>query len=132
MVLIKRESDSSSVELCSLPPTGVSLIGNVHTCPLQVAIWKVALLESPLNMNSKMVRILTKGVSCVHEQYHLIHFRHLQIYCRSPTTSAKNLDVGLQAAVPSYDARYFVYERVAKQGIINSHEISLKAKSVTI
>ena len=41
-----------------------------------------------------------------------------------------NLDVGLQAAVPSYDARYFVYERVAKQGIIHSHEISLKAKSL--
>ena len=57
-----------------------------------------------------MVRILTTRVSCVHEQYHLIHFRHLQIYCSSPTTSAKNIDVGLQAAVPSYDARYFVYE----------------------
>ena len=83
-------------------------------------------------MNSKMARILTTRVSCVHEQYHLIHFKHLQIYCSSPTTSAKNLDVGLQAAVPSYDARYFVYERVAKQGIIHSHEISLKAKSLNI
>ena len=39
VLLIKRESDSSSVELCSLPPTGVSLIGNVHICHLQVAIW---------------------------------------------------------------------------------------------
>ena len=85
------------------------IIGNVHICHLQVAIWKVALLQSPLNMNSKMVRILTTRVSCVHEQYHLIHFRHLQIYCSSPTTSANNLDnlVGLQAAVPSFDARYF-------------------------
>ena len=84
-------------------------------------------------MNSKMVRILTTRVSCgVHEQYHLIHFRHLQIYCSSPTTSAKKLDVGLQAAVPSYDARYFVYERVAKQGIIHWHEIRLRAKSPTI
>ena len=56
-----------------------------------------------------MARILTTRVSCVHEQHHLIHFRdfrHLQI---SPTTSEKNLDVGLQAAVPSYDARYSVY-----------------------
>ena len=132
VVLIKRENDSSSVELRSLPPTGVSLIGNVHICHLQVAIWKVALLESPQNMNSKMARILTTRVSCVHEQYHLIHFRHLQIYCSSPTTSANNLDVGLQAAVSSYDARYFVYERVAKQGIIHSHEIILKAKSLTI
>ena len=132
VVLINRESDSSSVELCSLPPTGVSFIGNVHICHLQVAIWKEALLESPLNMNSKMVRILTTMVSCVHEQYHLIHFRLLQIYCSSPTTSANNLDVGLQAAVPSYDARYFVSERVAKQGIIHSHEISLKATSLTI
>ena len=132
VVLINKESDSSSVKLCSLPPTGVSLIGNVHICHLQVAIWKVALLESPLNMNSKMASILTTRVSCVHEQYHLIHLRHLQIYCCSPTTSAKNLDVGLQAAVPSYDARYFIYERVAKQGIIHSHEISLKAKSLNI
>ena len=60
-----------------------------------------------------MARILTTRVSCVHEQHHLIHFRgfrHLQIYCSSPTTSVKNVDVGLQAAVPSYDARYFVYE----------------------
>ena len=62
-----------------------------------------------------MARILTTRVSCVHEQHHLIHFRrfrHLQIYCSSPTTSVKNLDVGLQAGVPSYmyDARYFVYE----------------------
>ena len=132
VVLINRESDSSSGKLCSLAPTGVSFIGNVHRCHLQVAIWKVALLESPLNMNSKMARILTTRASCVHEQYHLIHFRHLQIYCRSPATSAKNLDVGLQAAVPSYDARYFVYETVAKQGIIHSHEISLKAKSLNI
>ena len=62
----------------------------------------------------------------------MIHFRHLQIYCSSPTASANNLDVGLQAAVPSYDARYFVYERVAKQGIIHRHEISLKGKSLTI
>ena len=75
-----------------------------------------------------MARILTRKTSYVHEQYHLIHFRHLQIYCRSPPTSAKNLDIGLQAAVPSYDARYFVYERMAKQGIIHSHEIRLKAK----
>ena len=132
MVLINRESDSSSVELCSLPPTGVAFIGNVHRCHLQVAIWKVALIESPLNMNSKMPRILATRVSCVHEQYHLIHFMHLQIYCSSPTTSAKNVYVGLQAAVPSYDARYFVYERVAKQGIFHWHEISLKAKSLTI
>ena len=54
-----------------------------------------------------------KMASCVHEQHHLIHFRgfrHLQIYYSSPTTSVKNLDVGLQAAVPSYDARYFIYE----------------------
>ena len=82
----------------------------------------------------KMARLLTTRVSCVHEQYHLIHFRHLQIYCSSPTTSAKNLGVGLQASDPSYDARYFVYmyERVAKQGIIHSHEITLKAKSLTI
>ena len=130
MVLINRESDSSSVELCYLPPTGVSFIGNVHICHLQVAIWKVALLESPLNSN--MARILTTRASYVHEQYHLIHFRHLQIYCSSHATSAKNLDVGLQAAVPSYDARCFVYERVAKQGIIHCHEISLKAKSLTI
>ena len=115
MWYINRASDSSSVKLCSLPPTGVSLFGNVHICHLQVAIWKVALLESPLNMNSKMARILTTRVFCVHEEYHLIHFRHLQIYYSSPNTSAKNLDVGLQAAVPSYDARYFVYERVAKQ-----------------
>ena len=60
-----------------------------------------------------MARILTTRVSCVHEQHHLIHFRgfwHLQIYSSSPTTSVKNLDVGLQAAVPSYDARYFVCE----------------------
>ena len=69
-----------------------------------------------------MDRILTTRVTCVHEQYHLIHFRHLQIYCSSPTTSAKNLDVALQAAVPSYDARYFVYKRVAKQGIIEGEE----------
>ena len=130
MVLINRESDSSSVILCSLPPTGVSFIGNVHICHLQIAIWTVALLESPLNINSKMAMILTTRVSCVHGQYHLIHFRHLQIYCSSPTTSANNLDIGLQAVVPSYDARYFVYERVAKQGIM--HEISLKAKSLNI
>ena len=132
VVLINRESDSSSVELCSPPPTGISFIGNVHICHLKVAIWKVVFLESPLNMNSKMARILTTRVSCVHEQYHLIHFRHLQIYYSSPTTSARNLDVGLQAAVPSYDARYFVYERMAKQGIIHWHEISLKEKSLTI
>ena len=93
VVLINRESDSSSVELCSLPSTGVSFIGNVHICYLQVAIWKVAILKSPLNMNSKMARILTTRVSCVHEQYHLIHFRHLQIYCSSPTTSTNNLNL---------------------------------------
>ena len=59
----------------------------------------------------KMALILTTRVSYVHEQYHLIHFRHLQIYCSSPTTSANKLDVGLQPVVPSYDAQYFVYER---------------------
>ena len=66
----------------------------------------------------KLARILTTMVSCVHEQHHLIHFRgfrHLQIYCSSPTTYVKNLDVGLQAAVPSYDARYFVYEVGGKE-----------------
>ena len=77
-------------------------------------------------MNSKMAMILTTRVSCVHEQYHLIHFRHLQIYCNFPTTSAKNLDVGLQVAVPSYDAQYFVYERVAKQRIIIREESELR------
>ena len=83
-------------------------------------------------MNSKMARILTTRVSCIHEQYNPIHFRHLQIYCSSPTTSANNLDVGLQAAVTSYDAQNVVYERVAKQGIIHSHEIRLKAKNLNI
>ena len=125
---VMKISASSCVEKRSCQ----SILTPPATSHLQVAIWKIALLESPLNMNSKMVRILTTRVSCVHEQYHLIHLRHLQIYCSSPTTSANNLDVGLQAAVPSYDARYFVYERVAKQGIIHSHENILKAKSLTI
>ena len=103
---------------------GKTLFSSTHWCFIH--------RKCPQNINSKMARILTTRASCVHEQYHLIHFRHLQTYCRSPTTSAKNLDVVLQAAVPSCDARYFVYERVAKQGIIHSHGISLKVKSLNI
>ena len=39
-------------------------IGTVHRCHLQVTIWEVALLESPLNMNSQMAKILTTRVYC--------------------------------------------------------------------
>ena len=86
-------------------PLCTSTIRTVHWCFIYRKC-STSLVNTEYEL--KMARILTTRVSCVHEQHHLIHFRgfrHLQIYCSSPTTSEKNLDVG-----PSYDARYFVYE----------------------
>ena len=114
VVLINRESDSSSVKLCSLPPTGVSFIGNVHRCHLQVAIWKVALLESPLNMNSKMARILTTNSTICYtlgiSRYTAAPYNICKEFrCRSAGCCSK-----LWCTILSID------ERVAKQGIIHS------------
>ena len=46
------KSSSSSVKLCSIPPTTESSTENVHRCQRQVAIRRAALLESPLEMDS--------------------------------------------------------------------------------
>lgn len=45
------KSGASSIKLCTLPPTQESFMENVRRAHFQVAIWKAALLESPLNMN---------------------------------------------------------------------------------
>ena len=41
------KSRASSPKLCSLPPTSEAFQENVYRYHLQVAIWKVALMESP-------------------------------------------------------------------------------------
>ena len=46
------KSGASSVKLCSIPPTTEALTEHVHRRHLQVAILKVALLESPPEMDS--------------------------------------------------------------------------------
>ena len=48
----KTGKSGETVKLCSIPPTTEASTENVHRCHLQVAIWKAALLESPLEMDS--------------------------------------------------------------------------------
>ena len=45
------KSGSLLVKLCSLPPTNDAFVENINICHLQVAIWKAALLQSPLTMD---------------------------------------------------------------------------------
>ena len=46
-----RKSGTSSVKLCSLPPTNDVFVENINWCHPQVATWKAALLESPPAMD---------------------------------------------------------------------------------
>jgi hypothetical protein len=44
-------SDTPLVKLCSLPQTNDAFVENINICHLQVAIWRAALLKSPLTMD---------------------------------------------------------------------------------
>lgn len=46
------KSGTSSLKLCSLPPTTNDFVEHVRRCHLQVATWKAALLESPPELDA--------------------------------------------------------------------------------
>ena len=78
---ITAKSCTSSVKLCSLPPTNDAFVVNINRCHLQVATWKAALLKSPPTMDPTFMagNLITK-TSSYHEQCQRAHYLHLQIY----------------------------------------------------
>jgi hypothetical protein len=95
---------TSSIKLCTLPPTNEAFYENVLRCHLQVAIWKSALDEVPPNLDPLehgwerdhedmlIPRTVPAGtLSAPNAILQLIHCKCKASGCRTATCSCSNL-----------------------------------------